>query len=874
MYRIFTSKRADTEYEWTDIVLKDKDGSIKFQRNCEFPINWSYNAKLITASKYFTNDESSLKKLLERVVYTITEEGIEQNSIDEKEADIFYEELHYILENQYASFNSPVWFNIGAKGRPQQASACFLLDVQDNMESILDWIKTEAIIFKGGSGSGVNISKLRADGEPIYPRGTSGGPLSFMAGADCMAGVIKSGSVARRAAKMVIMDSDHPDIFKFINCKKTAEDILRKFKEVLGENIDVNSELLSFIPYQNANNSVSVTDEFMNAVKNDLTWELKNRGPHSERSHSFPAAKHLFREIAQVAWECGDPGLFYYDNSNKWHTCKDVGPIITTNPCGEWQFLTWTPCNLASINLLKFLDGDFFDVNKFIHTVEVMIQAMDILCEYSDYPINRIKIEANKYRTLGLGYANLGALLMALGLPYDSEEARFVAASITSLMTAAAYNKSSELATKVAPFPEFPINAQSMRQVMKMHLEEHKVLENKVHDYIPLNVGTILGNAGHLWNVVNHSAAFRNAQVTLLAPTGTISFMMDCDTTGIEPELSLIKYKTLVGGGHLKIVNQNIERALKTLGYENPEFALNYIIEHNTVENGPIDEKDYPVFDCAFKGGGTRSISPLGHVKMVAAVQPFLSSGISKTINMPNDCTVEDVEKVYMEAWELGLKAISIYRDGSKVAQPVKSSEKETKIATQTNIKDIYSEGIKVGMELNLSKEPVRKRLPDTRVSKTHKFAIAGHEGYVTVGLYPDGKPGEIFITMSKEGSTISGLMDAFATSISIGLQYGVPLQALVDKFKHTRFEPMGFTHNDEIKQSSSIIDYIFRWLDLQFQTVQQPVTITETFLTTGLALVESQQLIGDICMNCGSIMIQSGTCKTCPNCGENTGCS
>lgn len=1186
----FSGLGTGVSYEWTDIVLKDKNGNEIFNRKCEFPTNWSYNARVITASKYFTNDEISLRQLIGRVVHTITQAGLDQgtlsnNAEDENYCDAFRDNLFHLLERQYASFNSPVWFNIGAQGRPQQASACFLLDVEDNMGSILDWIKTEATIFKGGSGSGVNISKLRANGEPIHPRGTSGGPLSFMAGADCMAGVIKSGSVARRAAKMVIMDVDHPDIIEFINCKKKAEDILRKFKDALGEEIDVNSELLSFIPYQNANNSVSVTDHFMECLESNFEYRLKYRT--DENKIKFVKPKNIFREIAQAAWETGDPGIFYYDNSNKWHTCKETGPIITTNPCfrgdmyvdtdegkltfieltkrfntgqempyafcwdtknnrpsirkikragltrynaeivkvtlkspyktkylyctpdhqfmtrsgemqsvsqllgksvrtlyrtvdgqnhiflqtpvgnfkehrlvysevnnvniatldqihhkdhnkhnnyhknlehlnerdhmeyhsqgnnngralnidwniarevyftlkenkpkkgvtpwrwntyikkhrlagilpkvnynaktqfrwneivqkseelgplnhkiisiepagyadvydievedhhnfgvtdnnnkldssiivsncGEWQFLTWTPCNLASINLLKFLyfkeNGKaVFRVEDFIKTVRIMITAMDILCEYSDYPIPKIKEEANKYRTLGLGYANLGALLMSLGLPYDSESGRFIARAITSLMTSVAYHQSSQLANISGPFPEFEKNRKSMLEVINKHLTFQKPLEKVNTAWVPLeNIETIVGKAGLYWTILDpETVKYRNAQVTLLAPTGTISFMMDCDTTGIEPELSLIKHKTLVGGGNLKICNNNIKNALWSLGY-NPQSTKaiqDYITEHNTVEGCPqLLQEHLPVFDCAFPGGGVRSIDPYGHLKMVAAVQPFLSSGISKTINMPSDCTVEDIENIYTLGWKMGVKAISIYRDGSKVAQPVKSqTKKET-------IKDIYSEGLTVGLELgkklntnhgqielNLSSTPTRKRLPDTRISTTHKFDIAGHEGYITVGMYPDGKPGEVFITMSKEGSTISGLMDSFATSISLGLQYGVPLNSLVEKFKHTRFEPMGFTSNDDIKQTSSIIDYLFRWLELTFKEKELMYTnghntVEETISFTLFESTKSQlPFTGDTCIQCGGIMRQSGTCKTCVNCGENTGCS
>lgn len=740
---------------------------------------------------------------------------------------------------------------------------CFLLDVEDNMESILEWITTEGLIFRGGSGSGINISKLRAKDEPIGNRGTSSGPLSFMAAADGVAGAIKSGGAVRRAAKMVIMDVDHPDIIEFIECKKTAENILRKIEQT-GENIDVNSDILQFIPYQNANNSVSVTDEFMERVQNNQGWSLIPR--KETQPDKIVKAKEIFRKIAEIAWECGDPGIFYHDTANKWNTCKNSDEIITTNPCGEHVFITQTPCNLASINLLKFLDhNNNFEIDKFIYTVKIMITAMDILVSYSEYPTEKIKKAALNYRTIGLGYSNLGALLMCLGIPYDSNEGRIFATAITSLMTSVAYSQSGELALKVSPFLEYEKNKEPFHQVMNKHYDAHCKLEQTKLKFSNLEI--ILSNAYVYWNHVIHHTGFRNAQVTLLAPTGTISFAMDCSTTGVEPELSLIKYKTLVGGGSLKIVNQDVERALTKLGYKQNDINVihDFIQYNNTLENCLyFNKQDLPVFDCSFKGGGKRSISPMGHIEMVAAIQPFLSSGISKTINVPHEATVDDIEDIYMEAWKLGLKAISIYRDGSKVAQPLKSENKKKQLQLP----------LASQIEITLSDQPLRKRLPNTRTSVTHKFNIAGHEGYITVGLYPDKKPGEIFVTMAKEGSTISGLMDAFATSISIGLQHGVPLRSLVDKFKYTRFEPSGFTENDALKTSSSIVDYIFRWLELEFLNYKEEEVVNPVFLEF-ISAPDSQvkQTNGDLCLICGGMLIQAGSCKTCSMCGLSTGC-
>jgi ribonucleotide reductase alpha subunit len=1110
------SGRQPIALERTDIILKDSKDQVIFQRDCEFPKTWTHNARVITASKYFTDEESSVQELFGRVIKTISEEGLKQGIFkihrQQNEAQIFSDELNRILIEQRASFNSPVWFNIGVPSRRQQASACFLLDVQDDMESILDWIKTEGIIFKGGSGSGLNVSKLRGEGEPIHPRGTSSGPLSFMAAADSLSGSIKSGGATRRAAKMVIMDCDHPDILEFIRCKKTAEDLLRKFKAA-GDDIDVNSKILSYIPYQNANNSVSVTDAFMNAVINDKLWVLKPR-TDVEKMKTLPA-KEIFREIAQIAYECADPGLFYYDTINKWHTVKNSGPIITCNPCvtgdtqimtldgpksfktlaeagkdvlvhawhpetklpvvrwmrnprrtrqeaelvevefdsglkvrctpdhsfysfrgekvqagdlkigssvrawsmsqhrdghlrvhgwdaernlsnhqwvsrmvfentngpipagaivhhedenklnnwptnlglikdqsehnsihypkrftngfdgtapnhkviavraagvedvyngtvddahtyiivdpnpvagiasgivsancGEFLHLPYTACNLASINLLKFLSFDnghlAFDVAGYIQTVKIMITAMEILVSYSDYPIPEIAKATEEYRPLGLGYANLGALLMCLGQPYDSDEGRTTAQAVTSLLTAVAYAESAKMAERVGPFQGYEQNKQCFKEVMEKHIAAYRDLCMTPSPDEPASkvIQKITMAANDYWIKVKEAEVFRNGQISLLAPTGTISFMMDCDTTGIEPDLSLVKHKKLVGGGSLKMTNQNVDFALFVLGYneENRNKILDFITENNTVENcGFIQQKHVEIFQCAFKGGGRNSIAPSGHLKMVAAVQPFLSGGISKTVNLPEEATVSDIENVYFDAWSMGIKDISIYRDGSKVAQPLKS---ETKTQTASSIEMPF---------LRLDPTPTRKRLPNTRNSKTHKFSIGGHEGYVTVGFYPDGTPGEIFVTMNKEGSTISGLMDAFATSISIGLQYGVPLDSLIEKFKFTRFEPSGFTGDEFIPNATSVIDYLFKWLELEFAT-KQAHTVDDLIFgfdhhinsvsVNGYQLNASDNINygttqnnGDSCSRCGGLLIQAGSCKACSSCGDSTGC-
>ena len=739
---------------------------------------------------------------------------------------------------------------------------CFILDVEDDMESILDWIKTEGMIFKGGSGAGVNLSKLRAKGEKLSTGGTSSGVISFMKAADAVAGSIKSGGSARRAAKMVILNVDHPEIMDFIRVKADEENKIRALMEAGYDMTDMNNPLWQNIFFQNANNSIRVTDEFMKAVLEDKEWKTYNRT--DGKVNKVYKTKDILWEAAKAAWECGDPGIQFHDTINKWHTCKNSGEIVATNPCSEYNFLNWTSCNLASINLLKFLKEDRrFDVEAFKHTVRIIFLSQDLLISKADYPHPKIAEETKKYRTIGLGYTNLGALIMALGLPYDSDEARALAASITSLMTSYAYKVSTEIAEVLVPFPEYEKNREPMLEVMKMHRDEsYKVKvteENK----------EIIEEANKIWEEVikrGEKYGFRNAQASTLAPTGTISFMLDCDTTGIEPDFALVKMKQLVGGGWMKIVNNTVPLALKNLGYSENEIKdiLKHLEETQNIETAPhLKEEHLPVFDCAVPPpGGKRFISLDGHVKMVAAVQPFISGGISKTFNMPNSATIEDVYNAFIQAWKLGIKCFAIYRDGSKATQALFTQKK----------KEI--------------KKFERKKLPDVRQSETHKFSVAGHEGYLTYSMFEDGSLGEIFIRMSKQGSTLAGLLDAFAISVSIAIQYGVPLKELDNKFIYMRFEPMGITNNEDIPIASSIIDYIFKYLAIKFLSPEElkelgleikekkfleehPKLINETFFK---AKKESGSLAGPPCKYCGGMTTRTGSCYTCLECGESTG--
>jgi ribonucleoside-diphosphate reductase alpha chain len=891
--RYFTKSSAPgghpfDEIEWelrTAVISNEKGEKIFEQKDVEIPKSWSMTATNVVVSKYFHGKlgtperERSVKQLIERVARTIYRWGIEGGYFaTQEDADIFYDELCYLLVNQHMSFNSPVWFNVGNEEHPQ-CSACFINSVQDSMESILNLAKTEGMLFKWGSGTGSNLSTLRSSRESLAGGGTASGPVSFMRGYDAFAGVIKSGGKTRRAAKMVILNADHPDIVEFINCKADEE---KKAWALIEAGYDggfnVPGGAYDSIAYQNANHSVRVTDDFMKAVLEDREWITKavTTGKPVEKYR----ARDLMRQIAEAAWVCGDPGMQYHTTINAWHTCPNTAPINASNPCSEYMFLDDTACNLASLNLMKFRreDGEF-DVASFKKAVQVTITAMEIEVDNASYPTPAITQNSYDYRPLGLGYANLGALLMARGLTYDSDEGRAYAAAITSLMSGEAYKQSAVIAGVKGPFKGFAINREPMLNVMKKHGIHAERIDKAM-------VPEDLWNASNeVWKDVvriGSQNGIRNSQATVLAPTGTIGFMMDCDTTGVEPDIALVKYKKLVGGGLLKIVNQTVPEALAKLGYDDEqiEHIIAYIDKNDTIEGAPhLREEHLPVFDCAFKPAkGHRSIHYMGHIKMMAAVQPFLSGAISKTVNLPNNVTAEDIEQAYIEGWKLGLKAIAVYRDGCKRTQPLSTS-------------------LESGEKEERKAMPARRRLPDERQSITHKFSIAGHEGYITVGMFEDGMPGEVFITMSKEGSTISGLMDSFATSISIALQYGVPLKVLVDKFSHARYEPSGFTNNHEIPIAKSISDYIFRWLGLKFLPKEEALSMTSpvgesspTPTDQPKAKAESPKASSAIernekvvfetqsdappCHECGSIMIRSGSCYKCLQCGSTSGCS
>ncbi|MBM4170102.1 MAG: vitamin B12-dependent ribonucleotide reductase [Ignavibacteria bacterium] len=877
------------EWELRTATISNESGEKIFeQRDVEVPKPWSMTATNVVVSKYFHGTlgtperETSVRQVIDRVARTMRDWGIKDGYFATTEdAEIFYHELLYLLVHQYMSFNSPVWFNVGIEERPQ-CSACFINSVRDSMDSILGLAKTEGMLFKYGSGTGSNLSTLRSSKEKLSGGGTPSGPVSFMKGYDAFAGVIKSGGKTRRAAKMVILDAQHPDIIEFINCKADEEKKAWALIEAgYSGGFNVVGGAYDSIAYQNANHSVRATDEFMKAVLEDKEWITK------EVTTGAPAEKHrardLMRQISDSAWICGDPGMQYHTTINNWHTCPSTAPINASNPCSEYMFLDDTACNLASLNLMKFRreDGEF-DVESFRRAVHITITAMEIEVDNSSYPTPAITQNSHDYRPLGLGFANLGALLMANGLPYDSEHGRAYAAAITSLMSGEAYRQSALIACEMGPFPGYGNNREPMLNVMTKH---------GIHaERIPKEfVSEELWNASHqVWKEVHalgKKHGFRNSQASVLAPTGTIGFMMDCDTTGVEPDIALVKYKKLVGGGLMKIVNQTVPEALSTLGYdaEEIEHILAYIDKNDTIEGAPhLKEEHLPVFDCAFKpANGKRSIHYIGHIRMMAAVQPFLSGAISKTVNMPTDVTPDDIMQAYIEAWRLGLKAIAVYRDGCKRTQPLSTSLAEVK-------------SLKKG-------QPPRRRLPDERQSITHKFSIAGHEGYITVGMFEDGQPGEVFITMSKEGSTISGLMDSFATGISIALQYGVPLKVLVDKFSHARYEPSGFTNNPEIPIAKSISDYIFRWLAKKFMpqehiseegegtnvetkaastTASTPATTSRRSTGGGTAIEKNEKAVFQMqsdappCHECGSIMIRSGSCYKCMQCGATSGCS
>jgi len=878
-------------------IATDK-GDIMFeQRDVEIPADWSQTATNIVASKYFHGGlgsperERSVSQLVHRVVDSITEWGQAGGYFKTPEdAANFRDELAHLMLTQKASFNSPVWFNVGvAEGRGYgwyydeasdsirkletgqhrpQCSACFINSVRDSLESILDLAKTEGMLFKWGSGTGTNLSTLREENGVLSGGGRASGPLSFMKGFDAFAGVIKSGGKIRRAAKMVILNADHPDIEAFIWSKAKEE---KKAHTLIDAGYDpsLDGEAYSSIFFQNANNSVRVTDEFMQTVATDGEWwthSVVNGQPVKRLK-----AREMLRHIAQATHQCGDPGMQFDSTVNRWNPCKNSGRINASNPCSEYMFLDDSACNLSSLNLLRFLGPDGqFQVEAFQHAVDTMILAQEIIVDSASYPTEKIAANSHNFRALGLGYANLGALLMSLGLPYDSEPGRDYAAAVTAVMTGEACLMSARIAEAVGPFPEYSKNEEPFLEVIRMH--RGSLSRINARNVPP----ALLEGAQDCWREaqeVGRRTGFRNAQVTLLAPTGTIGFMMDCDTTGIEPDLALVKYKKLVGGGVIKIVNHTVPQALIRLGYtpEQTEAIVSHIDATGTIEGAPnLKPEHLPVFDCSLRpANGTRSIHHLGHIRLMSAVQPFLSGAISKTINMPEESTVEDIVNAYIESWRLGLKAVAIYRDGSKRVQPLSTGDGrgEKRAAAPVAERIVY--------------RPQRRKLPDERQSITHKFSIAGHEGYITVGLYDDGSPGELFITMAKEGSTISGLMDGFATAISFALQYGVPLKFLVDKFSHVRFEPGGWTGNQQIPYAKSILDYIFRWMGARYLGPEYAVTEVGESPKLRPTEPDPQQKLpfapvaddAPLCSECGSIMTRNGSCYKCENCGGTSGC-
>ncbi|HEX5997183.1 MAG TPA: vitamin B12-dependent ribonucleotide reductase [Jiangellales bacterium] len=814
----------EVTWERRDVVMTNwRDGSIVFeQRGVEFPSFWSVNATNIVTTKYFRGAlgtpqrETSLRQLIDRVVRTYRDAGVEHGYFaSDADTEVFEHELTRMLLHQVFSFNSPVWFNVGTPS-PQQVSACFILSVDDSMDSILDWYKEEGLIFKGGSGAGVNLSRIRGSKELLSSGGEASGPVSFMRGADASAGTIKSGGATRRAAKMVILDVDHPDIEEFIDLKAHEEHKIRALRDA-GFDMDLGGKDTTSVQYQNANNSVRVSGEFMTAVENGDPFELRAR--LDGRALKTVDAKTMFRQIAQAAWECADPGLQYDDTINDWHTNPETGRITASNPCSEYMSLDNSSCNLASLNLMKFrTESGGFDTEKFVKSVELVITAMDISISFADFPTEKIAETTRAYRQLGIGYANLGALLMASGLPYDSDGGRSVAAAITSLMTGTAYRRSAELAGAVGPYDGYARNADAHKRVMRKHAAAND--EIKAHRLAT----PIVREATKQWQQclkVGEKHGYRNAQASLLAPTGTIGLMMDCDTTGIEPDLALVKFKKLVGGGSMQIVNQTVPAALRTLGYqeEQVEAITEYINEHGHVVNAPgLRQEHYPVFDCAM---GERTIAPMGHVRMMAAAQPFLSGAISKTVNMPESATVEDIEHVYFQGWKLGLKAIAVYRDNCKVGQVLnvggkRASARSVDSATKDEERKVAEP------EKIVEYRPTRKRLPKKRPSETVSFSVGGAEGYMTASSYPDDGLGEVFLKMSKQGSTLAGVMDAFSIAISVGLQYGVPLETYVSKFTNMRFEPAGMTDDPDIRMATSVVDYIFRRLALDFLPLER----------------------------------------------------
>ena len=926
--RVYTTEGVhpydEVTWERRDVVQTNwKTGENVFeQRGVEFPDFWSLNASTIVTTKYFrgalgtAQRENSLRQLIDRVVGKYTQSGRENGYFaTDADAEAFEHELAWMLLHQVFSFNSPVWFNVGTKS-PQQVSACFILAVDDSMDSILNWYKEEGFIFKGGSGAGLNLSRIRSSKELLSSGGTASGPVSFMRGADASAGTIKSGGATRRAAKMVVLDVDHPDIEEFIETKALEEDKIRALRDA-GFDMDLGGKDIVSVQYQNANNSVRVNDAFMKAVEDGSDFGLRARmtGEVIEKVD----ARDLFNKMAKAAWECADPGIQYDDTINAWHTNPETGRITASNPCSEYMSLDNSSCNLASLNLLKFLnDDDTFDVEKFVKACELIITAMDISITFADFPTEAITQTTKDYRQLGIGYANLGALLMAMGRGYDSEGGRSLAAAITSLMTGAAYRRSAELAAVVGPYAGYARNASAHQKVMRKHQAANDDLKLSETMDAP-----VLEAAAQQWAQVVELGAkngFRNAQASLLAPTGTIGFMMDCDTTGIEPDFSLVKFKKLVGGGSMQIVNQTIPRALRRLGYraEVVEAIVAYIAEHGHVVGAPgLKTEHYEVFDTAM---GERSIKPMGHVRMMAAVQPYLSGAISKTVNLPETATVEDIADVYLQGWKLGLKALAVYRDNCKVGQPLSDGKKKAEEAPKPEVRVEY--------------RPRRQRLPKTRNSRTTSFTVGGAEGYLTSSQYDDGRLGELFLKLGKQGSTLAGVMDAFSIAISIALQYGVPLETYVQKFTNLKFEPAGMTDDPDLRMAQSIIDYVFKRLALDYLSFDERselgiYTAAERahYVETGTyvseedeaQMIESESLKNDavddmrfdesgpnqpslitaspdlagahttaelmerisghavdapLCFTCGTKMRPSGSCYVCEGCGSTSGCS
>jgi len=881
----------EVRWEKRTASISSEKGELVFeQRDCEVPAFWSQMATNVVVSKYFRGPqgtprrETSVRQVISRVVDTITGWGREGGYFaTEADGEAFSDELCHLILHQKMSFNSPVWFNLGVPGRAPQGSACFIQSVDDSMESILTLAKNEGMLFKGGSGTGTNLSAIRSSQEQLAGGGTASGPVSFMKGFDAFAGVIKSGGTTRRAAKMVILNADHPDVEAFITCKVSEE---RKAWALIDAGYDpaFTGEAYASVFFQNSNNSVRVTDEFMRAVEEDRDWQLK--AVTDGRVLKTVKARALLRLMAESAWQCGDPGIQYDTTINDWHTSSNSGRINASNPCGEFQFLDDTACNLASINLLRFLNDDgSIDVEAYRHAVRLTITAQEIIVSDASYPTEKIAKNSEDFRPLGLGYANLGALLMARGLPYDSPKGRDLAACLTAILTGEGYAQSARIAREIGPFNGYAVNRQPMLRVMSKHREAAYAIPSSSVD------PDLLAAARASWDEAHELGArhgYRNAQISVVAPTGTISFMLDCDTTGVEPDIALVKYKKLVGGGMLKMVNNTVPAALKRLGYGEGEVAdiVAYIDANDTIEGAPkLRDDDLPVFDCAFapRNGG-RSIAWQGHVRMMAAVQPFVSGAISKTCNLPSNATVEDVEKAYIDGWKMGLKALAIYRDGSKRSQPLATSMDKT-----------------TGEKVRIVERPLRRKLPAERQALTHRFEIGGHEGYITVGLYEDGTPGEIFVKMAKEGSTVSGLTDSFAIAVSFALQYGVPLDFLVNKFAHMRFEPQGFTRNPEIPIAKSIVDYIFRWLGSRFLSeekqaemgivrrdgedsepppvVEGPANAAQVVMPLGIEPASptstfQNQADAPSCSECGSLMVRSGSCYKCYNCGATSGCS